>query len=74
MRVGTHLYDSREALIAWDHSRHELPRDVHPGESVALTIDVPLPGGGAFVVGIDLVAEGVMWFEHAGARLTKLKP
>ena len=68
VRVGTHLYDRHATLMAIDHSRHDLPRDVHPGESIDITIDVPLPADGDFVVGIDLVAEGVIWFEHVGSK------
>ena len=68
VRVGTHLYDRHATLIAIDHSRHDLPHDVDPGESIDLTIAVPLPADGDFVVGIDLVAEGVIWFEHVGSR------
>jgi SAM-dependent methyltransferase len=68
VRVGTHLYDRHAKLMAIDHSRHDLPRDVDPGESIDITIEVPLPADGDFVVGIDLVAEGVIWFEHVGSR------
>jgi SAM-dependent methyltransferase len=68
VRVGTHLYDRHATLIAIDHSRHDLPRDVGPGQSIDLTIEVALPAAGDFVVGIDLVAEGVIWFEHVGSR------
>ena len=67
VRVGTHLYDRHAQLIAIDHSRHDLPRAVDPGESIDMTIEVPLPPDGDFMVGIDLVAEGVMWFEHVGS-------
>jgi len=67
VRVGTHLYDRHAKLIAIDHSRHDLPHDVDPGQSIDLTIEVPLPADGDFVVGIDLVAEGVIWFEHVGS-------
>ncbi len=33
-----------------------------------MNIDVPLPADGSFVVGVDLVAEGVIWFEHVGSK------
>ncbi len=67
VRVGTHLYDCDGRLIATDHSRHDLPRDVEPGASIAITIAVPLPEDGDFLIGIDLVSEGVIWFEHIGS-------
>ena len=68
VRIATHLYDSDARLIAVDHSRHDLPHDVPPGESIHVNIEVPLPVDGSFVVGVDLVAEGVIWFEHVGSK------
>jgi hypothetical protein len=68
VRIGTHLYDRHAKLIAIDHSRHDLPRNLDPGESLDITIEVPLPADGDYGVGIDLVAEGVIWFEHVGSR------
>jgi SAM-dependent methyltransferase len=68
VRIGTHLYDSDARLIALDHSRHSLPHDVDPGESIQMHVDVPLPAEGSFLVGVDLVAEGVIWFEHVGSK------
>jgi SAM-dependent methyltransferase len=67
VRIATHLYDKAARLIALDHSRHDLPRDMSPGDAVELRIAVPLPADGDFVIGIDLVAEGVIWFEHVGS-------
>jgi SAM-dependent methyltransferase len=68
VRVATHLYDANARMIALDHSRHDLPHDVGPGESIHMNIDVPLPADGSFVVGVDLVAEGVIWFENLGSQ------
>lgn len=68
VRVATHLYDRDGRLVAIDHSRHGLPRAVKPGESIDVTIGVPLPADGDFVIGVDLVAEGVIWFEHVGSK------
>jgi SAM-dependent methyltransferase len=68
VRVGTHLYDRHAQLIATDHSRHDLPHAVEPGQSIDMTIEIPLPSDGDFVVGIDLVAEGVIWFEYVGSK------
>jgi SAM-dependent methyltransferase len=67
VRLGTHLYDAERNLIDVDHSRHFLPRSVAAGESVTLTVDVPLPGHGAYQLGFDMVAEGVSWFENLGS-------
>jgi SAM-dependent methyltransferase len=67
VRVATHLYDKDARLLALDHSRHDLPSAVQPGESIVMSIEVPLPADDDFVVGIDLVSEGVIWFEHVGS-------
>ena len=68
VRLGSHLADDEGTLIAVDHSRHDLPADVKPGETVTLAVNVPLPGPGAYRIAFDLVAEGVSWFENLGSR------
>ncbi len=73
VRVATHLYDAAARLMAIDHSRHDLPHDVKPGESITMNIEVPLPRDGSFVVAIDLVSEGVIWFENLGSRPLMVK-
>jgi hypothetical protein len=66
--VGSHLYDDQGKLIDVDHSRHDLPAPVEPGETLRLTIDVSLPRPGDYQLAFDLVSEGVMWFENQGSR------
>ena len=68
VRLGTHLYDGLANLLAIDHSRHELPRSVAPGETIAMTVTVPLPGPTTYQLTFDLVAEGVTWFENIGSK------
>jgi hypothetical protein len=68
VRLGSHLYDNRRKLIEVDYSRHDLPAPVEPGETMRLTIDVPLPGPGEYQLAFDLVSEGVMWFENQGSK------
>jgi SAM-dependent methyltransferase len=67
VRVGTHVYDSGGRLISVDFSRHDLPVPVEPGQTVHMTIAVRLPGKGAYRLTLDLVAEGVTWFENVGS-------
>ena len=67
VRLATHLYDATGKLIEIDHSRHELGGPVPPGQTVRLEIAVPLPATGSFRVALDLVAEGVTWFENVGS-------
>jgi hypothetical protein len=68
VRVGTHEYDSGGRLISVDFSRHDLPVPVEPGQTVHMTIAVRLPGPGANRLTLDLVAEGVTWFENVGSK------
>lgn len=67
VRVGTHLCAADGTLLDLDHSRHQLPEPVHPGDAVTLEIVVPLPTAGPSRLVVDLVAEGVTWFENAGS-------
>ena len=73
VRVGTHLYDREGTLIAVDHSRHDLPAPVAPGESMALRLEIPLPAAGEYRLALDLVAEGVTWFENVGSRPVEIR-
>ena len=55
-------------MIARDYHRVPLDRDVAPGEEWTRSIEVPHPREGAFLR-VDLVAEGVAWFEAGGTDL-----
>lgn len=67
VRLGSHLYEESGRLLEVDHSRHELPSQVEPGQTIELHVSVPLPARGAYRLGFDLVAEGVTWFENVGS-------
>jgi ubiquinone/menaquinone biosynthesis C-methylase UbiE len=68
VRVGCHLFTPEIVLLNLDFSRHNLPRSVGPGEELTVSIDVPAPEVGQFVLAVDLVSEGVTWFENVGSR------
>jgi SAM-dependent methyltransferase len=68
VRLASHLYDASGTLLSVDFSRHELAKDVLPGESIDMTVSVTLPRPGRYRLGFDLVAEGVTWFEIVGSR------
>jgi ubiquinone/menaquinone biosynthesis C-methylase UbiE len=68
VRLGTHLYDAEGVLVDVDHSRHALPRSVDPGETIEMDIDVPVPASAGCRLELDLVSEGVRWFENEGSR------
>ena len=68
VRLASHLYDQHGALLNLDYFRSELPRSVSPGETIHMTVAVPVPERRPCSVVFDLVAEGVRWFEKEGSK------
>jgi SAM-dependent methyltransferase len=69
VRCGVQLLDGSMRLLARDYHRVALPRAIDPGETIALTFECPAPATtGQYGFKIDLVAEGMTWFETAGSR------
>ena len=68
VRLACHLYDEHEALVDLDYFRSELPGSVAPGETIHMTVAVPVPGRRPCSLVFDLVAEGVRWFEKEGSK------
>ena len=67
--VGVQLLDRDGRLLARDHYRHALPHPVAPGQAVAVSCACPAPPEtGAYRFKVDMVAEGVIWFEAAGSE------
>lgn len=67
VRVGLQLLDSESRVMDKDFVRVDLTHDVAPGQScnVAGAFDAPAEAG-RYGLKIDLVAEGVTWFEPVG--------
>lgn len=67
--LGGHLFDDRGAVVSWDLFRSPLGRNVAPGESLDLECRFRGPAApGHYVVHLDLVIEGMFWFEHRGSE------
>jgi hypothetical protein len=67
VRVGVQLLDSERHLIDRDYARHSLPGDQWPGQSCVMPVSFSAPAvPGQYAVKIDLVTEGVSWFETSG--------
>ena len=66
--LGVQLVDAEGRMIARDYHRATLPRPVAPQGSVTFAFECPAPvQPGAFRLKLDLVAEGVTWFETVGS-------
>ncbi len=69
VRLGGHLLKADRTTIDWDFLRTPLPADVAPAASVSVTARFRLPETpGRYVLRLDLVDEGVTWFEQQGSR------
>jgi SAM-dependent methyltransferase len=65
---GIQLLDGSMRLVARDYLRVPVPRTIDPGDTIALTFECPAPATpGQYGFKIDLVAEGMTWFETAGS-------
>jgi hypothetical protein len=66
--VGIQLLDERDGLINRDFRRVPLTQDIYAGDSRSLDIDCPAPlATGNYRLKLDVVAEGLAWFEDVGS-------
>jgi ubiquinone/menaquinone biosynthesis C-methylase UbiE len=69
VKLGIQLLDSSGHLLARDYHRVALPHEVAPGGTAVLVAHVPAPADPAtYRLKLDLVSEGVTWFEQAGSH------
>lgn len=69
--VGVQLLGPTQALVNREFWRGRLAGPVAPGEWGEVTVAADLPdAAAAYHVKVDLVAEGVCWFEDRGSRAT----
>jgi hypothetical protein len=68
VRLGAHLLDAEERTLETDYGRAALPADVPEGGSARVELELRAPAtAGRFLVRLDLVNEGVCWFEAVGS-------
>jgi ubiquinone/menaquinone biosynthesis C-methylase UbiE/uncharacterized protein (DUF3820 family) len=68
--LGAHLLDEAGQTVRRSLARAELPRDVEPGETVEVAIDLPLPTTlGRYRLRFDMVDEWLAWFEQFGSPM-----
>ena len=68
VNIGTHLYDEASNLLNLDFSRHPLSSTIEPGEIFEQEVRVQFNDVGKFTISIDLVSEGICWFENMGSK------
>jgi SAM-dependent methyltransferase len=56
-----------------DYFRADLPMPVAPGETIEMTVTVPVPLELPCSLVFDLVAEGVRWFEDKGSKPVRVR-
>ena len=66
--LSYHLFDPSGKVVVWDGPRTPLGSDVAPGTSVNLTLSYVAPNtAGTYTLVVDLVREGVSWFQFLGS-------
>jgi len=69
VQVGIQLLDEDRRLVNRDFQRFALGGRVLPGAGSDVAVDLMLPDAQTrFVLKVDLVAEGICWFEDVGSR------
>ena len=68
VKIGSHLYDAKNKLLDINFSRHYFTKPVEPGEVVDTIITINFRDAGVYKLSIDLVSEGIIWFENIGSK------
>jgi hypothetical protein len=62
------LLDGQRKLVNRDFHRADLPKDLSPGDEAVVRLVFTAPGtAGPHGMKVDLVIEGVTWFEPKGS-------
>ena len=65
VRLGAHLRRPDGGTAIQDYGRADLPRDLVPGASASIAIELDAPAErGPYQVELDMVREGVTWFSR----------
>jgi stage II sporulation protein D len=68
VNLSYHILDGAGRAVVWDGARTPLGGDVLPGQSKTLNLAYSVPGtSGSYTLVVDLVREGIGWFEAAGS-------
>lgn len=68
IRLGAQLHDAAGRLLELNFARAFLPHDLPKGQWAQVDLELPAPPGPAqYRLKLDMVSEGVDWFERAGS-------
>ena len=74
VHLAYHWFDATGKTVVWDGTRAILGRDIAPGETTALVVNVRAPeADGSYVLAWDMVREGSGWFS-ASSTAMKTEP
>jgi hypothetical protein len=66
IRLSYHWHkEDDDAVVVWDGLRTPLPGPLAPGERILVPVQVASPGPGNWILELDLVYEGVRWFNQS---------
>lgn len=68
VNIGTHLYDEANNLLNLDFSRSALENPIYPDQTFKQKIKLKFNDIGKFIISVDLVSEGICWFENMGSK------
>jgi SpoIID/LytB domain protein len=72
INLAYHVFDAAGNTVVWDGARTALGADVLPGQSKLLTLSFTSPASsGSYTLAIDLVREGIGWFQDGGSALAR---
>jgi hypothetical protein len=70
VRLGAQLHDGKKRLINRDYARAFLPGLIHHNECVDIALELPpLESAGLYWLKLDMVSEGIDWFENGGSSV-----
>jgi hypothetical protein len=72
VRLSYHWHDNAGRLLVWDGERTALPADVPSGGSTTVSARVVAPTVSPVTLTIDLVREGIAWFQFLGGTPVQL--
>ncbi len=71
--VGDTWLDSNGKVITNMDGRYGLPADLRPGREVEVPLTITVPANpGKYILQLDLVQEGVTWFQDKGSPVLKV--